>query len=633
MTCIATQELFAKKLAELLRKSFGTGGLSFLMADLAEAASKKNEGGNPTWNMMMLAGGYAYAPDGRTPLNLNEQPNITKLAIDGKDTFDVPWGNKGKTIPTSFFAHEVADGIPLILPQDKDQRIMGHLYPEIDHRLQQNMFLAQAGATLFAELGLAPDVLMTQESQLAEVMGALQHLVKEYRANINDVLGSVTVYHTSQRAALDRGLSSIDWLRLVYGDALDLPWMQDMLQKHPLGKHPDAFPGAHDSDAPENVTILDKVQAAATASNVIVTVDQDSLPSQRIMTPDHIEKVVYVNNGSSPELWTPADVLRKYREGSLTVENLFAEKMQLKERLSAHLANRNLPSMRNLDAMTVSAPRRQVEYKRGHAMTDPFQDFSSHADYICGDLGCNLVIAGQAKDRFGKAWVQKFPALMQKFPGQFYYIPESDIDLMQMIIQGSDLLLHCPHDQEQCGTSWQRALQAFTLVIATLCGGPAHGIRDGKNGWAIDVYSRPNILIEKMEWSDMQQPYNPDEIRKRALEVFYQWDGHNDRHPAITMMNAFEEIIRPQERRLLANAAQLFTNDHEAWGEMMLTALMTGIEEQDAAHCARGYAELATQLASGRTDTTALQNAISQHANFSGKNPKPGSALYERLQG
>lgn len=627
LTCVVTQETFLPKLGNDFTAGYGTGGLSFLNLELMLRAREKH------WNVMGIMPGYEKTPKGeKIPWDTTD--GVRLLSVGGKDSFSIPWGDGGKEVQAQYYTHEIGPGVPWIFAREVGgQNINERLYPEdYQKRLRQCMFLALAAENLFKQLGQAPDMLLAHESQQVEVLACLRAMVMDKRASADHILRIVTVCHTSQQAARMQDLSGNGWLHGAYGDAYYLQWLQDLLHRYPE-KSPQAHPDG--KDTPDRrlgigndglVTVLNKVQMAAEMSDVLVTVDQDSCPSQATMTPDHTENVVYINNGSDPELWTPEDVLEAYRNNRLTTELVVAAKARGKCDLDQYLQSIGKRAIKDINAMVISAPRRQVKYKRGYVYVNETEDYPALIDHVCGELGATLVITGQPKDRFGKEWSKQFADYEKKYPGQFYYIEDSNIGLMQKVVRGTDLLMHTPHDQEQCGTSCQRILLALGRLIGTNCGWPAHGIRPGVNGWLINVYAQTEMLCQEMGWDDLD-PENLADVREHVLQTFLSWNGDDPEHEAIQMMEIFDRVIRAEELKYINEAHTMYTERRDEWNDGMIDSFLTGMADCNVADTVSGYAALAEGLIGGETDAAELQAVINRVANFGTENPNSSISM------
>src|SRR5690606_5233906 len=97
-----------------------------------------------------------------------------------------------------------------------------------------------------------------------------------------------------------------------------------------------------------------------------------------------------------------------------------------------------------------------------------------------------VVYAGKAhpQDAKGKELVARLVAWSRRFPGAVAFLPDYDLELGRLMVQGCDVWLNQPIPPlEASGTSGMKAAMNGGLNLSVLDGWWAEACLDGENGW------------------------------------------------------------------------------------------------------------------------------------------------------
>jgi starch phosphorylase len=203
----------------------------------------------------------------------------------------------------------------------------------------------------------------------------------------------------------------------------------------------------------------------------------------------------------------------------------------LKDFLLGYVNSQTQKALSN-DVLTIGFARRAAEYKRARLIFSDIERLSK-----IGEGKIQIIFAGKAhpRDSKGKHIIREIVQNAQQLFGKVkvVYLENYNLWLGRLITAGVDVWLNTPlRPNEASGTSGMKASLNGVLNLSTLDGWWAEACNHGKNGWGIGDPMRPD------DYSDANQLYN-------LLE---------------------NDVIR------------LFYNDREAWINMMLNSIITGIQ-------------------------------------------------------
>jgi starch phosphorylase len=157
-----------------------------------------------------------------------------------------------------------------------------------------------------------------------------------------------------------------------------------------------------------------------------------------------------------------------------------------REALAAALAEQKRPlaEMTGLapDVLTIGFARRFATYKRANLL---FSDRERLEALL--ERPVQLVVAGKAHpaDTPGKDLIRLVVEQARDHPGRVVFLPDYDMALAKLIVQGVDVWLNTPRrPQEACGTSGMKAALNGALNLSTLDGWWAEAFTP-EVGWAI----------------------------------------------------------------------------------------------------------------------------------------------------
>ncbi len=164
------------------------------------------------------------------------------------------------------------------------------------------------------------------------------------------------------------------------------------------------------------------------------------------------------------------------------------------------------------DRLVIGWARRLAGYKRLDAV---FADVEKLRQILrSADKPVQLLVAGKAhiQDKAGKIMLQKIIKYMAKeLAGHALFIPNYNLDIAKMMVQGSDLWLNIPeHGKEACGTSGMKAMSNGVLQC-TVPDGWAYEVDWQGKGWTLNSDDVSNDFYNKLE--------------QKIIPLFYERDA------------------------------------------------------------------------------------------------------------
>ncbi|MDR0294883.1 MAG: alpha-glucan family phosphorylase [Prevotellaceae bacterium] len=191
------------------------------------------------------------------------------------------------------------------------------------------------------------------------------------------------------------------------------------------------------------------------------------------------------------------------------------------------------------DVLTIGFARRFATYKRAHLL---FKNLERLSEVINNtEHPVQFVFAGKAHpaDKAGQELIKRIVEVskMPQFIGKIVFVPNYDIELAKLLVQGVDIWLNTPmRPQEASGTSGEKAVMNGVMHFSVLDGWWVEGYQQGA-GWALPMEQ----IYENQAYQDeldVETIYNmlDDEI----APMFYKRDKHG---VSVEWMNQIKNTI------------------------------------------------------------------------------------------
>lgn len=198
------------------------------------------------------------------------------------------------------------------------------------------------------------------------------------------------------------------------------------------------------------------------------------------------------------------------------------------------------------DRLVIGWARRLAGYKRLDAV---FADVERLRQILrSADRPVQLLVAGKAhiQDKAGKIMLQKIIKYMAKeLAGYALFIPNYNLDIAKMLVQGSDLWLNIPeHGKEACGTSGMKALSNGVLQC-TVPDGWAHEVDWQGKGWTLNDDDVSNDFYNKLEQEIIPLFYdrNTNGVSKKWLNMMKESVKMCGQFSAARMLREYQEKL------------------------------------------------------------------------------------------
>ncbi|MFI3279394.1 MAG: alpha-glucan family phosphorylase [Rikenellaceae bacterium] len=513
-----------------------SGGLGILAGDYLKEASDRN--------VPMVAVGllyrYGYFTQRLTSHGSQEATyeaqNFSKLPITPMRDAAGNWikvsvGLPGRKVEALVWRCQVGRVDLLLLDTDheanlpEDKQITHHLYGgDWENRLKQEILLGIGGSRLLRQIGIRQEVYHCNEGHAAFIgVERLRSMVARKGLNFTEALevvrsSSLFTTHTPVPAGHDAFPEyMIRQYMSHYADELGISWDQYIN----LGK-------AHHGDPNEkfsmSVLACNLSQEVNGVSWLHGEVSKEILAE---MWPGYFKSelhIGYVTNGVHFPTWIASNLRRlyaKYIDSSYTGhtynipawqdvhnipdEELWANRMELKERLINHIRSRySDPSKVRLDSpsqmvrvkenldpktLTIGFARRFATYKRAHLL---FTNLDRLAAIVNNpERPVQFVFAGKAhpNDIPGQDLIKRIVEVssMPQFIGKIIFLQNYDMELARRMVQGVDVWLNTPtRPLEASGTSGEKCVMNGVLQFSVLDGWYVEGYREGA-GWMLPM--------------------------------------------------------------------------------------------------------------------------------------------------
>ncbi|MFR9502847.1 MAG: alpha-glucan family phosphorylase [Rikenellaceae bacterium] len=513
-----------------------SGGLGILAGDYLKEASDRN--------VPMVAVGLLYrygyftqrlSAQGSQEATYEAQ-NFSKLPISPMRDSDGNWvkvvvGLPGRNVEAHVWRCQVGRVDLLLLDTDheanlpEDKQITHHLYGgDWENRLKQEILLGIGGSRLLRQIGIKQQVYHCNEGHAAFIgVERLRALVRDKGLNFTEALevvrsSSLFTTHTPVPAGHDAFPEyMIRQYMSHYPDELGISWDQYIN----LGK-------AHHGDPNEkfsmSVLACNMSQEVNGVSWLHGEVSKEILAE---MWPGYFKSelhIGYVTNGVHFPTWIASNLRRLYTkhfasgfEGhtynipewqgvhNIPDEELWAARMELKERLIKHIRNRySDPSKVRLDSpsqmvriqesldpkiLTIGFARRFATYKRAHLLFTNLDRLSAIVNNP--ERPVQFVFAGKAhpNDIPGQDLIKRIVEVssMPQFVGKIIFLQNYDMELARRMVQGVDVWLNTPtRPLEASGTSGEKCVMNGVLQFSVLDGWYVEGYREGA-GWMLPM--------------------------------------------------------------------------------------------------------------------------------------------------
>jgi len=159
---------------------------------------------------------------------------------------------------------------------------------------------------------------------------------------------------------------------------------------------------------------------------------------------------------------------------------------------SSHYTPRQIVTIQNTlrsDILTIGFARRFATYKRAHLL---FSNLDRLDDIVNNpDRPVQFIFAGKAHpaDKAGQDLIKKIVDIskMPQFIGKIVFVPDYDISLAKLMVQGVDVWMNNPtRPLEASGTSGEKAAMNGVMHFSVLDGWWIEGYKEGA-GWALPM--------------------------------------------------------------------------------------------------------------------------------------------------
>lgn len=443
----------------------------------------------------------------------------------------------------------------------KDDRAITHqLYGgDWENRLKQEILLGIGGIAALRRLGIDADVYHCNEGHAA--FTGIERL-REYVEHSNliftealEVVRATSLFTTHTPVPAGHDAFSEDMLRTYlahYASRLRIEWKALM----GLGRY-----NSSDNNEKFSMSVL-----AANLSQEINGVSwMHGKVSRRIfagMWPGYLPEelhISYVTNGVHYSTWTAPEWKKIHAgvfgssfgshhydkscfEGIYNVDDktvwdtrtLLRGRLinYIKDRLSdpnvsSHYTPRQIVTIQNTlrpDILTIGFARRFATYKRAHLL---FSNLDRLGDIVNNpDRPVQFIFAGKAHpaDKAGQDLIKKIVDIskMPRFIGKIVFVPDYDISLAKLMVQGVDVWMNNPtRPLEASGTSGEKAAMNGVMHFSVLDGWWIEGYKKGA-GWALPM-ERTYDDQSYQDELDAATIYNM--LETEIVPLFYAKDG------------------------------------------------------------------------------------------------------------
>lgn len=455
-----------------------------------------------------------------TPVHDKEGKWITvSIAFPGRNVHARLWRVDVGRIELYLLDTDFEENLP------EDRSITYHLYGgDWENRLKQEILLGVGGIRALRKLQLDVDVYHCNEGHAAFIgLERLREFVVDENLTFGEALevvrgSSLFTTHTPVPAGHDA--FSENMLRTYmshYPDRLKITWGKMMS----LGKIKTSDPNEKFSMSYLAANLSQEVNGVSWLHG---KVSQDILKD---LWPGYLPEelhVSYVTNGVHYPTWTApewkkihsevfgADFMTHHydktcfdgiykvdNERILSVRNKLRKRLidEIKRRLSdstamTYFTPRQIVEVKETlsdNVLTIGFARRFATYKRAHLL---FKDLDRLSEIINNQKHpIQFIFAGKAHpaDKAGQDLIKRIVEVskMPQFIGKIVFVPNYDIELAKLLVQGVDIWLNTPmRPLEASGTSGEKAVMNGVMHFSVLDGWWVEGYQPGA-GWALPM--------------------------------------------------------------------------------------------------------------------------------------------------
>lgn len=496
--------------------------------------------------------------------------------------------------------------------QPEDRSISHQLYGgDWENRLKQELILGIGGIRALRALGVNSEVYHCNEGHAAFIgMERLREYVQNDNLSFNEaveVVRSTSLFTTHTPVPAGHDAFSTDMLRKYiphYAGRLKIDW-ETLLSLGMINPY-DANEKFSMSHLAANLS-----QDVNGVSWLHGKVSQDIFAN---MWPGYLPEelnVGYVTNGVHYQTWTAKEWKEVHArvfgkefsshhydkscfQGIRTVgeEEIWSIRKSLKTKLirkvkeilsnpsaTNHYSPKDIVKIKETlrdDILTIGFARRFATYKRAYLL---FRDLDRLNDIVNNPKHpVQFLFAGKAHpaDKAGQDLIKHIVEVskMPQFIGKIVFIPNYDITIAKMLVQGVDIWMNTPtRPLEASGTSGEKATMNGVMHFSVLDGWWVEGYKDGA-GWALPMertYTDQNFQDEL----DAATIYNiiEDEIAPRYYDVDRRGISHEwietikncvaEVACNFTTNRMMEDYIRQYYLPLADRGAKIVANDFE----------------------------------------------------------------------
>jgi len=545
-----------------------SGGLGILAGDYLKEASDKNT--KLTGVGLLYRYGYftqklSAAGDQENEYDAQDFMKIPALPVRDKNDnwLTVAVAFPGRTVQARIWRVDVGRVELYLLDTDlednlpEDRSITYQLYGgDWENRLKQEIILGIGGIRALRALNISDDVYHCNEGHAAFI--GLERL-REYVMNNNlmfaeamEVVRGSSLFTTHTPVPAGHDSFSENMLRTYmshYPDRLKISWEQMMM----LGKN-------NPNDANEKFSMS---YLAANLSQEINGVSWLHGEVSRKMfqnlwsgyLPEELH-VSYVTNGVHYPTWTAPEWKKIHAEvfgenfqthhydkncfeGIYNVDDkiIISTRNKLRKKLIAHikevlntsqsyLSPKQIVAVQETlrdDVLTIGFARRFATYKRAYLLFRDLDQLNAIVNNPTRPV--QFIYAGKAHpaDKAGQDLIKRIIEVskMPQFIGKIVFIPNYDIELAKLLVQGVDVWMNTPtRPLEASGTSGEKAVMNGVMHFSVLDGWWVEGYKEGA-GWALPkerAYENQSFQDEL----DVETIYNI--IENEIAPAFYNRD-------------------------------------------------------------------------------------------------------------
>ncbi|MBQ8580458.1 MAG: alpha-glucan family phosphorylase [Alistipes sp.] len=408
---------------------------------------------------------------------------------------------------------------------EEDRQITHYLYGgDWENRLKQEILLGIGGIRALRQMGIKHDVYHCNEGHAAFIgIERIRDLVNHKRLSFSEALevirsSSLFTTHTPVPAGHDAFPESmIRQYMSHYPDVLGITWEQYIN----LGK---TNPNDPNEKFSMSVLACNLSQEVNGVSWLHGEVSKDILGN---MWPGYFKNelhIGYVTNGVHFPTWIATSLRRLYaryfgesftghvydipgwqKVHNIPDEELWSERMKLKERLIHHIRRRysdprqvRLESPRQMlqvidsikpEVLTIGFARRFATYKRAHLLFTNLERLKAIVNNK--ERPVQFIFAGKAHphDKPGQDLIKRIVEVsaMPEFVGKIIFLQNYDMELARRMVQGVDVWLNTPtRPLEASGTSGEKCVMNGVMQFSVLDGWWVEGYKEGA-GWMLPM--------------------------------------------------------------------------------------------------------------------------------------------------